>query len=48
MKPHDPLSTVSCRLCAALGAALVCLWLLLCVCLGLTDLREELHDLGLD
>lgn len=31
-----------------LGAVLVCVWLLLSVCLGATDLREELHALGLD
>lgn len=31
-----------------LGAALVCLWLLLSVCAGATDLRAELRHLGLD
>lgn len=49
MKPSSfRLSTFAFRLSAALGAALVCLWLLLCVCAGATDLREELHRLGLD
>lgn len=36
------------RLLEYLGALLVMLWLLLCVCAGATDLREEMHRLGLD
>lgn len=43
-----PLSPVSCPLLALLGGALVCLWLLLQVCAGATDLREEMRALGLD
>lgn len=31
-----------------LGALLAVVWLLLCVLVGATDLRAELHDLGLD
>jgi hypothetical protein len=31
-----------------LGAVLAILWLLLCASVGATDLRAELHDLGLD
>ena len=31
-----------------LAALLVCLWLILCVLTGATDLRRELHELGLD
>jgi hypothetical protein len=31
----------------ALGL-LCCLWLFLCASVGATDLRAELHDLGLD
>jgi hypothetical protein len=33
---------------AYLGAILCALWLLLLVCAGATDLRAELHELGLD
>lgn len=36
------------RLIEYLGALLVALWLLLQVCAGATDLREELRALGLD
>lgn len=31
-----------------LGATIVCVWLLLCVCAGATDLRAELRHLDLD
>jgi hypothetical protein len=37
MKPRD-----------VLGAALTVLWLLVCASVGATDLRDELHALGLD
>jgi len=42
------MKTFTMKLCLLLAAAFACLWVLARVCVGAADLREEMHDLGLD